>query len=397
MKKCLVMIVWVMLTSMVIAEDWPHYRGPQYDGASTETDWHLWPQAGPRVLWKASLGTGFSSIVVADGRLYSMGNIDDQDIVWCRDAVTGAEHWKYPYKEPMTAQNYEGGPNASPTVVGDRVYTFSKTAKVHCLDAKTGGVIWMKDLMKEFGVKKPQWGHASSPVVLDGMVYLNAGDAGIALKASDGNLVWQNGQGPGGYASVIPYTLDGIHGLVIFGANKVFAVAAADGRILWQKDWKTSYDINAADPIVYKESVFLSSGYNYGCALLKLSNGDEVYKNKNMKNQCYGCALYQGNLYGFDGQVGGSGKLTCMDLISAKVRWQQGGLGTGTVLVAGNRLIVLSEKGRLVVAQASPDGYQELASGQVLENKCWTVPTLAHGLLYARDALGNLVCLDLRN
>jgi outer membrane protein assembly factor BamB len=116
-----------------------------------------------------------------------------------------------------------------------------------------------------------------------------------------------------------------------------------------------------------------------------------------MRNQCYGSVLWEGYLYGFDGQVGGSGKLTCMEAKTGQVKWSQGGMGTGTLMIADGKLVILSEKGKLVIAKASSDKYEELASAQVLTGKCWTVPVLANGLIYTRNAAGDLVCVDVRS
>jgi outer membrane protein assembly factor BamB len=394
-------VAMMAVTGTLRAGDWPNYRGSNLDGVSDETQWKTtWPQQGPKVLWEASVGTGFSAIAVADGRVYTMGNINNRDVVTCLDAETGKEIWKQSYAEPLMGQNYEGGPNATPTVVNGRVYTCSKTAKVHCLDAVSGRIIWAQDLCGRYGIAKPTWGHAGSPVVRDGLVFLNVGTTGLALKAEDGNLAWQTGTGPGGYASPVPYTKDGKSYMIVFGADKIAGVESATGRVVWHKEWKTSYDINAANPIVFGDRIFISSGYNHGCALLRVTdNGvEEVYSNKNMKSQCYGGSLYQGHVYAIDGQVGGGGQLRCLDVETGKVNWTQrsSNLGTGTVTVAGDKLIILGEYGMLFIAEATPEAYKELASARILNNKCWTVPTLSHGLLYARDAQGHMVSLDLR-
>ena len=144
--------------------------------------------------------------------------------------------------------------------------------------------------------------------------------------------------------------------------------------------------------------IFISSGYNKGCTLLKIDDDKvtEVYSNKYMRNQCNGSVLWKGHVYGFDGQVGGKGKLACMDVKTGQVKWAQGGLGTGSLMLADGKLIVLGEEGTLAIAEASPEGYKELASAKVLTGKCWTAPVLANGRVYARNAAGDLVCVDLR-
>ncbi len=394
MKKYMVMGLLLSLSIPAFAIDWPNYRGVKYDGASPETDWQVWTESGPKVLWQSSIGTGFSSIVVANGAGFSMGNTGIQDVVWCFNVQTGQEIWRHLYDEPIEAKLYEGGPNATPTVVDNKVYTVSRTGKLFCLEAATGKVVWQRDLVKEHGIKLPDWGISSSPLVIDGVIYLNAGTLGMALKASDGSLVWLNGTDEAGYATVVPFK----NNLIVLGAKHVAVVQASNGKVLDQAEWPTRYGINAADPIVVEDEIFVSSGYNYGCGLFRWTGRkmEEIYRNKNMMTQCYGAVFHQGFVYGFSGQVGGSGKLTCLELKTGEVKWAQEGLGTGTVLLAGDKLIALGEKGKLVMGTVSPQGYQELAAAQVLNDKCWTVPVLSEGLLLARDAQGTLVCLDLR-
>jgi outer membrane protein assembly factor BamB len=396
----------MILAISACGADWPNYRGANYNGISEETAWKAtWPQSGPKVLWTAELGTGFATMTVVKGRVYSMGNIKingkEHDVVWCLNAVTGDEIWKYAYEEPLAAKNFEGGPCATPTVKDGRVYTFSRTGKVFCLNAETGAVVWQEDMAKTYGVQPPTWGFSSSPVILDGILYLNAGSTGAALKAADKSLVWLNGKSGAGYASIMPCTVNEKPYVLTFASNEIAWLDPKTGAVAFTEEWKTSYGVNAADPIPVADGrVFISSGYGYGCGLLAIENGQvkQVYKNKDMKNQCYGSVLLNGYVYGFDGQVGGGGALTCLKVNTGEMAWRQKNkdLGTGTVLLAGDRLIVLGEQGHLFVVKAAPDGYQEIASAKILNKKCWTVPALANGLLYARDAFGKLVCLDLR-
>jgi outer membrane protein assembly factor BamB len=167
---------------------------------------------------------------------------------------------------------------------------------------------------------------------------------------------------------------------------------------MWKFPWKASYDINSSDAIIAGDTIFVSSGYNKGCVLVKISGGEatEVWQNKNMRNHINCSVLWEGHIYGFDGQVGGGGKLTCLDLATGEKKWSQDGMGTGSLMIADGKLIILSEKGKLVIAAASPEGFKELASAEILTGKCWTYPVLANGRIYARNADGQLVCVDVR-
>ncbi len=388
----------VFLDSPLQAADWPNYRGSNYDGISSETGWRSTWTESPTVAWKASLGAGFASMAVCNGRVYAMGNVNDSDIVYCLDAATGKELWKQSYPSRRNAKSHEGGPCGTPTVEEDAVYVFGKNGDALRLDAYTGEVVWHKNVVRELRLKSPTWFFSSSPVLVDDLVILNAGASGVALKKADGSVAWKSGRGAAGYATPVPFTVDGKKCVALFGCSDLFGVEAATGRVLWRYEWKTRYDINAADPIVAGNTIFISSGYNKGCALLEVSADGvkEVYSNRNMRNQCNCSVLWDGHVYGFDGQVGGSGKLTCIDWKTGETKWAKGGLGTGSLMLADGKLIVLGEAGKLVIAEALPEGYEELASAEILEGKCWTVPVLANGRIYARNAAGDLVCVDVR-
>ncbi len=395
---CVSLIAILGGSSLSVAADWPNYRGSDYDGISDETGWQSeWAEA-PEIAWKKSLGWGFASMAISDGHAYAMGNVDAKDILYCFDAVTGKELWKQSYPCPLYKKMHEGGPAATPTVDGDAVYVFSKNGDVLRVAAKTGKVVWHKNIAKELGLKQLIWYFSGSPLVVDDLVILNAGSAGVALNKADGSVVWENGKDAAGYASPVPFTSGGKKCVLLFARQDLFCVEAATGKILWSHEWKTKYDINSADPVIVGDMIFISSGYNKGCTLLKIDGGKvtEVYNNKNMRNQCNCSVLWKGHVYGFDGQVGGKGKLACMDVKTGKVKWAQGGLGTGSLMLASGKLVVLGEKGKLAIVDASPAGYKELASAQVLKGKCWTVPVLANGRVYARNAAGDLVCVDVR-
>jgi len=394
-----VCLIFPGLYNIARAEDWPNWRGPNHDGVSNETGWvTTWPEGGPKVLWEASIGTGFSSMAVSNGRVYAMGNIDDNDILYCFEADTGKQMWKKSYQGPLFAKSHEGGPAATPTVDGNEIYTFSKNGDCICFKAATGDVVWHKNITKELGVKHPTWYFAGSPFIADNLVIFNAGTSGVALNKADGSLVWKNGDGPPGYATAVPFTIGNKKCVVLLTAKELVGLNVATGEQIWKLPWVTDYDENIANPIISGDTVFVSSGFDKGCARLKMKEGSitELWRNKNMRNHCSSSVLLQGHIYGFDGQVGGGGKLTCLNYETGEVKWSQGGMGTGSLTVADGKLIILSERGKLVIADASPEGFKEISSAQVLTGKCWTVPVLANGRIYARNAAGQLVCVDVR-
>jgi outer membrane protein assembly factor BamB len=281
-------------------------------------------------------------------------------------------------------------------VDGNAVYTLSKNGDAIRFSAETGEIVWHKNISKELGVKPPEWYFASSPLPAGDVVIFNAGTYGIALNKTDGRLVWQNGKEAGGYATGVPFSVGGRQCVAMPVCRELVGLNPATGAVLWKIPWKTSYDINASDTIISGDRVFISSGYNKGCALYKIAGGKltEIWQNKTMRNQLNSSVLWKGHLYGFDGDVGGKGKLACVDFETGQTKWLQDGMGTGSLMLAGGKLIILGENGKLVIAEASPEGYKELTSAQILSGKCWTVPVLANGRIYARNTAGRLVCLD---
>jgi outer membrane protein assembly factor BamB len=383
------------------AEDWPRYRGANFNGVSGEKNWlGAWPGGQPKQLWKKNVGTGFASLAVANGRVYTVGHTGKEDAVYCFDAVTGAEIWKHAYAQELDPKYYEGGPSATPTVDGGKVYTISKEGDVLCLDTGTGALVWSKNVHKEFGVELPDWGFAGSPHVEGDLVILNAGTSGIALKKATGEKVWTSGKDAAGYATPVPFVNEGRRALAIFGASQIFAVEPQTGKVLWHQAWKTEYDVNSADPSVSGDLLYVSSGYGKGNAAIRFGAGkpEQVWFNKEVRAHFSSPVVIGGYVYGVDGQGGDKdSQLKCLELKTGKLIWASPKSSTGALTAADGKLIWLTGNGELVVVEANPAGYKELARAQVTGGKCWTAPVLANGRLYVRNAKGDVVCVDVKS
>ncbi len=375
------------------AGDWPNWRGPNHNGISEETGWQsVWPAAGPKRLWRASVGTGFASVSVSEGRVFTLGNDDNTDTLYCFDAGTGDILWKHAYQQQLAPKYYEGGPSATPTVAGDSVFTFSKSGGVRCIGASSGALIWKKDLATELKLKEPAWGFAGSPLVQGDRVIFNAGDSGVALDKRSGAVVWRSPEGPAGYSTPVPFPAGDQPGLALMGKDALIAVRADLGTVLWRYSWETRYDVNAADPVIVGgDRFFITSGYNHGCALVQVTGGQPalLWENKHMRSQITSPVLWKGHLYGVD-----DNQLVCLDVETGRLKWTDRSVGKGSLMIADGKLIVLSEKGELSVAEPSPAGFKPISRAQVLSGRCWTVPVLCNGRMYCRNASGDLVCLD---
>ena len=379
--------------------DWYRWRGPNLNGASTEKGWSTaWPKEGPTQLWKAAVGIGFSSMSVQDGRVFTLGNKNETDTVYCLDTKTGKILWTHSYPCPLDVQYYEGGTSSTPTIDGNNVFTLSKRGHLFCFEAGSGKIVWQKNIQEELDLKKPRWGFAGSPLVEGDWLILNAGSAGTALQKTTGKVVWTSGQEAAGYASPMPFGAGDRRGVAIFAAKALVGVNLADGRELWRQKWLTQWDINIADPIIAGDALFVST-FDQGCALLQTSSGNlsTVWQNRNMANHFSSCVLVDGHLYGFDGNTDKPGpEFRCLDFKTGALRWAQPGLGLGALMAADGKLIVLAEKGELIVAEATPAAFKPIARAQVLGGKCWTTPVLSNGKIYCRNSKGDLVCLDVK-
>jgi outer membrane protein assembly factor BamB len=384
--------------------EWPQWRGPRADGVSRESGLlKSWPEGGPRVLWKAPLSGGFSSIAVAQGRVFTHTAKDKKaEIVLCFDAATGNEVWRYQYPCDYDLlvglrENYDSGPRATPAVDGDFVYTIGISGITLCLDAKTGKKIWQNELLQLADRKCPPQGYCSSPLVVGEHVYVHPGgckgNSIAALKKTDGQLIWQALDDEPSYATPLVINFNGAPQIVYFTGQAAVSVHPQDGRVLWRIPWQTEPPIHGATPIYADGQVFISSNYGTGAALLRLrpeGNPDVVWKSRVMQNQYATSVLYQGYLYGFSGF-----RLRCIDFASGEPKWDKMGLGKGSLIVADGHLIVLTEKGDLILAEATPKEYVEKSRCKPMEGVCCSVPIVAEGRLYLRNERV-IMALDLK-
>ncbi|MCB1128011.1 MAG: PQQ-binding-like beta-propeller repeat protein [Verrucomicrobiae bacterium] len=388
------------------ATDWPQWLGPDRDGHSTEAVHSApWPQGGLPLLWETSVGTGFSSVVVAENRAFTMGNDDDADTVLCLDARSGRPLWQHRYACDLGPKYYEGGPGATPTVHEGQVFTISKWGDVYCLDAATGSVIWQRDLRQDPGLKPNEWGYAGSALVHGDQVFFNASEAGIALDRRTGKVLWFHGHGTAGYASPVLAEFDGVETLLVFAAKRLVGLDPDSGSKRWSFPWETGYDNNNADPMVLDGRVFITS-YDRGCALLEVVGENlprvstfgtdpcPVYTSEALQTHMAQPVRAAGQLYGFSRHYARKPELRCIDFSTGRVRWVEEDVAAGSLLaLADNRLLVLYGDGQLALIEATPDAYRELARTKVLEGRCWTPPALANGRLYVRNSRGSLKCL----
>ncbi|MSU27649.1 MAG: alcohol dehydrogenase [Pedosphaera sp.] len=402
--RSLLLVVLFAFLPIVSGGDWPQWRGSDENGISAER-----LPAKPdftTVLWQKKVGTGFSTVVVAEGRVFTLGHSGAKDggneTVWCFHSETGAELWQHSYPAPLIARFYEGGPGATPTVRGGKVFTYSKHGRLHCYEAATGKVIWQRDMLAEAGLDEPpEWGFACSPYFLTDDTLLIEAGATFALDAATGKVRWKSQRFTPAYGTPKAFTAGGRKLIAVMKTEGLVLLDAGNGATVATVDWKTSFDTTATTPIIHGTKIFISTGYDRGCAVFELA-GDQLkksYEHKLLSNHMNNSVLIDGHLYGFDGTAhrGRPTEFVCLELATGKEKWRVPpavGLGCGSVMAtADGTLLILSERGELLTAPATTAGFKTTARHQVLGGRCWTVPVLAHGRIYCRNARGDLVCV----
>jgi len=395
-------LITCMLAAQAVALDWSNWRGPDRNNISPETNWtEKWPDAGPREIWRADVQLGFGSMVVSEKRIFTLGHDGEKTVtLYCLDAISGKTKWKHSWQSDLGDKYFEGGPVSTPTVDERRVYVLGRWGSILCLHAEKGEIIWQRDLVKEEGVRVPTWGFAGATVIDGDTLFLNVGEAGMALSKVTGKTLWSSARRAAGYSTPMLFKAEG-KDYVLFSSGKEYtAVERATGKPWWSYRWLTRYGVNAADPIVTDDGhAFISSGYGKGSAYIKMYREDPetLWKNRDFRNQMCTSLLIDGHLYGVDGDTGkNAANLKCVTLKTGKVQWTHKDFGSGNLIASNGKLICLSGKGELIIAPISKTSFKPTARAQVLQGKCWNPHVLANGYLYCRNADGDLICLDLR-
>ena len=395
------LLILVLLANLAQAEDWPNWRGLRHDGISREAV----PKADfSKIAWRAKIGVGFSSMAVADGRVFALGSTGkrrgNQETFTCLNAATGKKIWSDTYPAALVDNSHEGGPCASPTVDGKRVYGFSKSGRLACYNAADGEKHWTVDLMAKAGLPKPpEWGFAGSPLILGNMVIVEATFT-CALDKTTGKEIWRSQKYKPAYGSPIAFQFKNKIYLATLKTDGLVILDAQTGKTVAFQDWRTSFRTNSTTPIIIGNKIFISTGYQRGCALFEFTgNGlKQIYTNKNLSNHMNNSVVLGGFVYGFDGNTHGRvpKQIVCMRLADGAVQWRKEGYLCGSLMAVQNQLLILGEKGKLALGPASPKGFTPTAEAQILQGRCWTVPVLSNGRIYARNAAGTLVCVDAR-
>jgi len=404
-------VAWILATALAAtvvtqaASDWPQFLGPSRNGiyagpALADT----WGPNGPKVVWRKQVGQGFAGPAVVGNRVLLFHRVGNEEVLESLDAATGNSTWRYAYPTRYRDDfGFDEGPRAVPVVADGVIYTFGAEGQLHAVDLAKGTRLWSEDTMKRFGVPKGFFGAAGSPLVEGGRVIANVGGdkAGIvAFEAKTGKVLWTATDDDASYSSGVAATIGGKRLGVFLTRDSLVGLDPASGMVQFQRRWRArlAASVNAASPIIVGDQIFVSAQYGPGAGVLRVNGSQltDVWASDEVLSNHYATSVfYNGYLYGFHGRQEFGPSFRAVEFQTGTVKWSLDQFRAGSVLLAGDRLVVTREGGELILAPASPQAFKPLARAQILQGVLRPYPAIADGMLYVRNE-NTLLCLDLR-
>lgn len=384
-----------------IGESWTQFRGPNRNGiSSAELSQPDWSEKQPELIWRKEIGSGFSELIVSDKVIYTMiaeqiDSVAGSEYIAAFSETNGEEIWRTRVDSIfIDIDGWGNGPSSTPTIDEDYVYCFSSFGKLTANSKKDGKLIWQVDFAKEFGSVTARWGDASSPILIDDMIIMEAGGSDsrgfIAFNKNDGKVVWTNGDGEAHYNSPLLVTIDGKQQIIFTNRNMLFSFNL-EGDTNWTHKLPFSH-LKAMPVLVGTDKIFLSGVRNPGFTIVQIKDNKatKVLDGNSMKNDYSSSCYKDGYLYGFHVAA-----LRCISAETGDVKWTKRGMGKGSLILIDNKLLVLSDQGKLAIVDATPDAYTEKSITQVINGKSWTAPSFYNGKVYVRN-LTEMACYKLK-
>jgi outer membrane protein assembly factor BamB len=372
------------------AAGWPGFRGPERNGVirgvRIDTDWS---RSKPVELWRKPVGPGWSSFAVHGRLIYTQEQRGADELVSSYDLTTGAPVWRHKDAVRFYESNAGAGPRATPIFSNGRVYTFGATGLLNALDARNGSVVWSRNAASDTKTKIPDWGFASSPIVVGDKVIVATEGTLAAYDAGAGGQRWQGPSGRGGYSSPQLATIDGVAQILLLNGEGAISVDPSDGKLLWKHEWNIDGIVQPS--VIAGADVLIGSGSGMaGVGLRRVAvtrgpggwTAEERWTSSGLKPYFNDFVVHKGHAFGFDGSM-----LACIDLKDGKRKWKGGRYGHGQIVLLPDQdlLLALSEEGELVLVGATPDQFKELARFPAIEGKTWNHPALVGDLLLVRN------------
>lgn len=406
-SRSLIVGAMCLVVQTAVAGDWPQILGPQRNGiAENEKLAATWPATGPKTVWERPVGSGLAGVSVAKGTVYLFHRVQDEERLEALDALNGVPRWqaKWPtnYRDTIAGDD---GPRTVPLIHGNRVYAYGAAGTLACLNTKDGSIVWSRNLIEDYEADLGYFGAGSSPLIEGETIIVNVGGqqtkAGIVCLALDtGKEVWKSVADTASYSSPIAVTVNNVRHVLCITRLKLVALDPATGKVRSEIPFgQRGPTVNGANPVLFKNNVLLTASYGIGSTLVSIQpeGFDTIWSGDEILSSQYTTPIVQGDvLFGVDGrQDQGSANLLCFDPVTRKIAWHEDDFGLATLILADGKLLCMKTNGTLVVAEANPKAYKQLATAKLFSSTCRPLPALAQGRLYVRDT-DTLKCIDLR-
>ena len=412
----------VCLQSQAMAADWPQFRGPTHDGISTDRLNRQWTGAVTNPVWRIPLTNCLGSLTVGGGRVFTQSrrltNGLDMEVCVALNATNGAQLWSTALDTasyPNGGVGYDDGPRSTPALDGDSVFVLTSYLKLYRLNVTNGAIIWQQDLVTLFGASIIAFQNTASPIIENGLLYLNASCGAqslMALRVADGGVEWRTQNEDLTHATPTLATIQGVRQIIFATQRGLISLNPTNGSLLWQTNYPFNYSTSiGASPVAYQDMVFITAAHAYGMGSMtvqvSLSNSiwsaTRLWSTNNPASHWMTPVVRDGFLYGHFGiQTFDSvnAQFKCVDMRTGAVKWTVNSFGRGATILWDNHLVSLTERGDLVLVKPVTNAYTELARFTAIPgyhdftNKCWNGPAVSDGRLYVRST-SFVTCFDL--
>jgi outer membrane protein assembly factor BamB len=409
-----VCLLLMLLGFTCAATDWPQFRGVNHDGISTDRITTNWTGSVTNPVWRVSASNALCSLVVSGGKVYTQAirNVGGQprEVCVALSATNGVELWATPLDDadyPHGGVGYDDGPRSTPAVADGGVFIITSYLKVYRLDPATGAVVWQKDLVALYGSVVIAWQNAASPLVANGLLYLNASTSSqslMALRTSDGSLAWRSQNEGLSHATPVLATIHGVPQVIFATQQGVVSLHPTNGNMLWRIGYPFQYNTSlAASPVVWEDVVFVVGGRAYGMASVAYQahfsnnvwSASRLWSSNTLAAHWMTPICHEGHLYGHFGIFSfdsANAELTCLDIRTGVVKWKTAGFGRAGAMLVDNQLVSLTERGELVLARPDTNSYVELGRFRAIpgyapnDNKCWNAAAVSDGKVFVRSS-----------
>ena len=387
--------------------NWPQFLGPQRNGTTQNENVPLeFTNGEPKIDWEHSIGNGFSGPVVSNGHVIIFHRKGDQSVTDSLNIEDGKIVWTHQYETDYVDDfGFDNGPRAVPLINDKRIFIFGAEGMIHCLQAKSGKEIWKRNLRKELASSKGFFGRASSPIIIGSTLIIQAGGKGcgiIGLDPATGTLKWKATDHEAGYASPIASKIKNQEVAILFTRTGFLCIEATSGKILIEKPHRAKMhaSVNAASPVLIKpDQIFLSACYGVGASVWKIDPQNKkinkLWELNNRLDSHYATPVrFKDHLIGYHGRQETGTEIRCIESSTGKIKWSSNRIPAGSITLANKTLIILTERGEMILAPADEEDFKPSARGQILGAETRAMPALSNGRFFARDKK-KLVCIKL--